>query len=207
VVSLSSATKAYKQDRTLHMTNQPGVCGMPGIVVYVLTDCTAGVIMAANAVVSWLWQSKGVQVERLAEQQRGTVVLPAVDHSGAYSPLVVKQAICGPGFHNLLSVSDVLESYPNRDGQVVFNNSNPFIEVQPGVRIPIQRSGRLFYLTPVNEAPSHGQRFEALHVRVEWRPGMHAGDWLGKQCRVVPTQPTQDRGIDARRDSKHVLAI
>ena len=79
--------------------------------------------------------------------QRGTVVLPAVDHSGTYSPLVVKHAICGPGFHNLLSVSDVLESYPN--GQVVFNNSNPFIEVQPGVRIPIQRSGRLFYLTPL----------------------------------------------------------
>ena len=92
--------------------------------------------------------------------QRGTVVLPAVDHHGAYRPLVVKHAICGPGFHNLLSVSDVLESYPN--GQVVFNNSNPFIEVQPGVRIPIQRSGRLFYLTPVNAAPSHGQRFEAF---------------------------------------------
>jgi hypothetical protein len=37
------------------VTDEPRVCGMPGIVVHVFTDCTAGVGMAANAVVGWLW--------------------------------------------------------------------------------------------------------------------------------------------------------
>ena len=52
------------------VTDEPRVrvCGMPGIVVYVLADRTAGVGMAANAAVSWLWQCEGAQVdsERLA---------------------------------------------------------------------------------------------------------------------------------------------
>jgi hypothetical protein len=50
------------------VTDEPRVrvCGMPGIVVYVLADRTAGVGMAANAAVSWHWQCESAQVERLA---------------------------------------------------------------------------------------------------------------------------------------------
>jgi hypothetical protein len=35
----------------------------------------------------------------------------------------------------------------------------------------------------------------------------HAGDWLGKQSGVVPSQPTYYCCKDARRDSQHVFAI
>jgi hypothetical protein len=37
------------------VTDQPGVCGIPGIIVYILADCTTGVTVAANAVVGWRW--------------------------------------------------------------------------------------------------------------------------------------------------------
>jgi hypothetical protein len=42
------------------VTDQPRICGIPGIVVYIITDCTAGVVVTADAVVSWFWQWKGV---------------------------------------------------------------------------------------------------------------------------------------------------
>jgi hypothetical protein len=45
------------------VTGESRVCGMPGIVIDVFADCTAGISLAANAVVSWLWQCKSVQVE------------------------------------------------------------------------------------------------------------------------------------------------
>jgi hypothetical protein len=91
---------------------------------------------------------------------RSTVVLPTVNATGEYQPLVIKHAICAPGIHNLLSVSDVVDSYPA--GQVVFNKKNSYIEIEPGMRVPITRTGKLFYLTPASAPQSHGHRFEAF---------------------------------------------
>ena len=30
------------------VTDQPRICGIPGIVVYVITDCTTGVVVSAD---------------------------------------------------------------------------------------------------------------------------------------------------------------
>jgi hypothetical protein len=97
--------------------------------------------------------------ERIFDK-RGTVVLPTMNGTGDYQPLVIKHAICAPGFHNLLSVSDVIDSYPA--GQVVFGKKNSYIEIEPGTRVPITRTGMLFYLTPTSAPQSHGHRFEVF---------------------------------------------
>ncbi len=53
------------------VTDEPRVCGIPGIVVYILPDCTTGVTEASLwrpllLSAGQRWQCKGVQIERLA---------------------------------------------------------------------------------------------------------------------------------------------
>jgi hypothetical protein len=78
---------------------------------------------------------------------------------------VIKPAVCAPGFHTPFSFSDVIFSHPN--GQVVSSKKNSFVEIEPGTRVPITRSGKLFYLAPAGAPESHGRRFEAfMHEEV-----------------------------------------
>ena len=56
------------------VTDQPRICGIPGIIVYIITDCTAGVVVTADAVVS----SRVLAVEGRLNRALGVV---AASHS------------------------------------------------------------------------------------------------------------------------------
>jgi hypothetical protein len=94
----------------------PAGAKWPGQSVVVDSGCSVSVFDSADKFAalrlnpSKTYLQTADKSERIFDS-RGTVVLPTMNGTGDYQPLVITgkhaTSICAPGFHNLLSVSDV----------------------------------------------------------------------------------------------------